>query len=100
MKHQLLKLAALLLIIAELASSCNPPPPEPDSYPIDISFTEYSLLDTHCQWQNLPYDEKVIIINSNEELEKYISCTEDSYPAIDFSKHTLLLISGETTGMI
>jgi hypothetical protein len=62
----------------------------------DIPFTEYSLEGTSCQWENLNYDETVIIINSAEELENYISCTEGSYPEIDFSQYTLLLVSGET----
>ncbi|MCL2246651.1 MAG: hypothetical protein FWC10_10535 [Lentimicrobiaceae bacterium] len=88
----LLKLAVFLLIFSGVASTCNP---EPDKeYPQNISFTEYSLAETSCQWVNLPYDDKVLMINSNEELENYISCAEDSYPKIDFSKHTLLLASG------
>ena len=97
MKRNLLKLTAFLLILTGIASSCNPecPPDCPDEYPQNISFTEYSLNETSCQWQNLPYDEKVMIINSSEELEKYISCTEGSYPAIDFTKHSLLLASGK-----
>jgi hypothetical protein len=69
------------------------------SYPIDIPFTKYSLT-TSCQWVNLNYDEKVTIINSTEELTNYISCMEGSYHAIDFSKYTLLLASGETTNGI
>lgn len=90
MKTQILKIPALLLLFAVgLASSCHK-----EQYPIDISFTEYSLAETTCQWTNLPYDEKVIIINSDDELKKYISYTEDSYPAIDFTKYTLLLASG------
>jgi len=97
MKQKLLKLTAFLLLLTGLASSCNTecPPDCPDEYPKNISFTEYTLLETSCQWQNLPYDEKVIIINSSEELEKYISCTEGGYPAVDFSKHSLLLTSGK-----
>jgi len=63
-------------------------------YPTDIPFEEYSLEGTSCQWINLNYDEKVIVINSIEELENYISCTEGSYPEIDFSQYTLLLASG------
>ncbi|MCL2435784.1 MAG: hypothetical protein FWD09_06575, partial [Lentimicrobiaceae bacterium] len=95
--RKLLKLTAFLLVLTGIASSCNPecPPDCPDEYPKNISFTEYSLLETSCQWQNLPYDEKVMIINSSEELEKYISCTEGDYPAIDFLKHSLLLVSGK-----
>ena len=99
MKKQLLKFLAFLLVLAGIASSCHPECPDcptPNEYPKDIAFTEYLLLDTHCQWANLPYNEKVLIINSTEELEKYISCTEGSYPEVDFSKHSLLLASGKT----
>ncbi|MCL2435070.1 MAG: hypothetical protein FWD09_02880 [Lentimicrobiaceae bacterium] len=102
MNQKLLKLTTILLLLVGIASSCNPdcPPDCPDEYPKNISFTEYSLLETSCQWQNLPYDEKVIIINSSEELEKYISCTEGDYPAIDFSKHSLLLTSGSVNNSV
>jgi len=78
----------------------NAPPDCPDEYPQNISFTEYSLQGTSYQWQNLPYDEKVIIINNSEELAKYISCTESTYPAIDFSKYSLLLTSGKLSSGI
>lgn len=67
--------------------------PEPE-YPIDIPFTVYSLSGTSCQWINLNYDEQVIIINSTEELENYISCHEGTCPAIDFSQSTLLVANG------
>jgi len=90
MKSSILKLTAFLLIVASISVSCQPDEP---NYPIEISLTE---LETQCQWTNLAYDDKVIMINSNEELEKYISCTGNSYPAIDFSKQTLLLVSGKT----
>ncbi len=60
----------------------------------EIPFTEYSLVGTQCIWKNLPYDGTVLVINSSEELEKYIFCTENIYPVIDFSKYTLLLASG------
>jgi len=91
-----LKFTTLLLIIAGIAASCKPEIPEM-VYPIDISYTEYSLLDTDCQWINLPYDEKVIVINSSEELEQYISCTGGSYLPVNFSKHSLFLASGYAT---
>jgi len=99
----LLKLTAFLLILAGVFSACKKPDDtkEPEiNYPIDIPFTEYALDETSCQWKNLPYDEKVIIINSNAALENYLSFTENSYPAIDFSKKSLLLISGKTTAGI
>jgi len=104
MNKFLLKFTAFLLVLAGIVSSCNPECPEcpnhKDEYPKDIAFTEYSLLETSCQWVNLPYDEKVLIINSSEELGKYISCMEGNYPAIDFSRYTLLLVSGNVNNSI
>jgi uncharacterized repeat protein (TIGR02543 family) len=64
-------------------------------YPIEIPFTEYSLAGTSCQWTNLNYDDKLIVIKSKKELESYISCSDGNYPEIDFSKHTLLLANGQ-----
>jgi hypothetical protein len=69
---------------------------EKENEPIEIPFTEYSLGETDCSWQNLNHDNKVIIINSKTELEKYVICTEGTFPEIDFSKHTLLFASGST----
>ena len=60
---------------------------------IDIPFTEYSLESTACQWENFPSD-TMLIINSNAELENYITCTD--YPAIDFNLYSLLLVRGAT----
>jgi len=68
--------------------------------PIDVPYTKYSLDGTSCQWVNLNSDESVIIINSDEELENYIHCTEGTYPEIDFSKHTLLLANGKSNSDI
>ena len=66
------------------------------NYPIEIPFTEYSLEGTSCQWTNLNYDDddKLIVINSDEELKSYIDCSDANYPKIDFSKHILLLAHG------
>ena len=71
-----------------------------DEYPIEIPFEEYSLEGTFCQWKNIGYPHlsgELIIINNNEELENYISCTEGSFPEIDFLKHTLLLANGHSS---
>jgi hypothetical protein len=102
MKSAFLKLTALLLIVAGIFS-CEKPPvddpkpePKPNEYQKDISFTEYSLEGIQCKWKNLNYDDKVIIINSKEELEQYIGCTSGTYNDIDFAKNTLLLASGKT----
>lgn len=65
-------------------------------YPIEIPFTEYSLEETSCQWTNLGYDDKIIVINSDEQLTSYINCSDGNSQEIDFSKYTLLLASGTT----
>ena len=68
----------------------------PEIYPKEITFTEYSLEGTSCDWSMIhwtsdvsPYVGKLIVINNDEELKNYI--TGDDYLAIDFSKYTLLL---------
>jgi len=81
-----------------LISGCKKDKPngikEPE-YPIDIQFTEYTLSNT-CQWTNLAYNNTVIIINNDEELQQYITSIDGIYPEIDFSEHTLLVTSGKT----
>jgi hypothetical protein len=72
-------------------------PPESE-YPIEIPFTEYSLAE-NCQWTNLAYDDKVIVINNDETLKQYVACTGDGYPEIDFSENSLLLANGKTGGI-
>jgi len=62
----------------------------PTRYPISIPLTEYSL-NAPCQWKNINED-SIIVINNSEELENYIVCNGGTYPTIDFSKNTLLLV--------
>jgi len=88
--RNILNLTALLLFLAGSFYSCTKKEKEFDL--MDIAFTEYSLIGTFCQWTNLNYDNNVITINSNNELENHIEGS--SYPAIDFSKNTLLLVHG------
>ena len=91
------KLAALLLIAAGSFYSCQEKEPDENNEPIEIPVTEYSLAGTSCQWANLSYDGTVIIINSNAALESYLTnARSGGYPAIDFSKYSLLLVSGAT----
>jgi len=70
-------------------------------YSTEIPFEEYSLVGTSCRWLfNLINFDKVITINSNQELESFIICTNGSYHEIDFSKHSLLLAQGMSVGRI
>jgi len=94
-KRQTLKIAVVLLLLAGTLASCE----EKEKYPTEISFTEYSLTGTSCQWTNLNYDDRdgnVKVINSNKELENFIACSDGEFPKIDFSTYTLLLVSGTT----
>jgi hypothetical protein len=97
--------SATLLILAVGLFSCE----EKEEYPQEILFTEYSLDTPGCRWVNLPPFDSLglsqggiiisgasIAINSNEELENHIACTNGTFSEIDFSKHTLLLIWGMT----
>jgi hypothetical protein len=86
-----LKAAAMLLILLSATSSCGE-----KEEATEVPFTEYSLAETSCWWSNLDIKE-IIIINSNAELEKYITCTEGTFPEVDFSKNTLLIAHGGAT---
>lgn len=67
----------------------------------NVAFTEYSLSGTSCEWIHLGPLDNVIVINSEEELSRHITCNdEESCPDIDFSKSTLLLIQGACTNGI
>ena len=66
-------------------------------FPTEISFTEISLINTGCSWTiGVPTNE-LFVINTKEDLEKYITCADDNtFPEIDFSNYTLLLTRGFT----
>jgi hypothetical protein len=89
-----------------LATSCvepeepikpKPPIDNPTNYPIDIPFTEY-IFTIFWNWRDINYNNKVLIINNKEELEKYIWRAPSN---IDFSKYTLLVANGSVnSGLI
>jgi len=95
MKPVLLRLTALLLILAGVSSCQKTLEPV---YPIDIPFTDIYLSGTSCTWKNsstYPF-----IINDYEALERVVDCTEGEYLDIDFSTYTLMFVLGFTTTMI
>ena len=102
MKKRVLWLCTLTALMFA-ATGCGNTDTPPEDYPIEISFTEYPVIndplsENPCRW-NLPgyqngFYSALIIINSNEELECYIECTGANYPAVDFSRYTLLLAHG------
>ena len=94
---------AILLLLAGTFFSCNNEKEEFFDEPIDVPFTVFSLTETFCRWVwrggHSPYRE-VIIINSDEELQNFLICREESdFPFIDFSKYTLLLARGVENGI-
>ncbi|MDR2475264.1 MAG: hypothetical protein LBD45_05350 [Bacteroidales bacterium] len=92
----MMKKKHLILFILAGFVACEEKEPLPQ-YPQEVSFTEYLLEGTSCQWKRFPYDigDTVVIINSKEDLEKYFECMDESnYPVIDFSTHTLLFAHG------
>lgn len=79
-------------VVSQLIEKCQ------DFAPNDVTYTEYSLEGTSCEW-NFPYDfdeiVDAVIINSDEELSKYIKSENNaSYPDIDFTKQSLVITYG------
>ena len=87
-------------IISCQKSEITDPASGKGEFPIETTFTNYTLEGTTCQWTNLNYDGTVIIIRTKNEMENHINCTAGTYPEIDFAKKTLLLANGKTCSSI
>ncbi len=67
----------------------------------EVSYTEYSLSGTSCEWNFTKEDSDIIVVNSREELEKYIVCDgECTAPSVYFEKHSLVIAHGGCTNGI
>ena len=79
----------LLMLTGGLASCDKTNPEDPIEYPVDIPLTEYNL----SARSGVSHDSitSLIIINSTEEMQAYGL----NGPVIDFSAHTLLVLSGD-----
>lgn len=62
-------------------------------YPIDVPFTEYLFEDLSCQWKDYGPD-RIVLINSEEELRNHLECRYSPDSGIDFSTQTLVLAYG------
>ncbi len=88
----------ILLLSMTAGVACNRDDgPKEDKEPEEHTYyyEVYPLNGKRYKWENLDYDDKLIVVNSYAELENYIVGTD--YPVIDFSQNTLLLISGGAT---
>lgn len=69
-----------------------------DTMSRQVPYDLFSLEGTGYVWKELPFphDSEVVIIDSFEVLEQYITTTQKSNRSlpVDFSKHTLLLAHG------
>lgn len=69
--------------------------------PVELPYAEYSLSGTSCEWNFTKEDSDIIVVNSREELEKYIVCNgECTAPSVDFEKHSLVIAHGGCTNGI
>ena len=94
MKTKNLITVFLLIFTVSFFACDNNRPEEPEiSFPREISFTEFSLVDTSCQWINFRYGPRVevVIINSSDKLKNYTAYTNDCLPEIDFTKKSLVV---------
>lgn len=63
----------------------------------DVPYMEYTLSGTSCEWSFTQDANDIIIVNSNEELNRYIvSESAESFPSVDFTKYTMIIAHGGT----
>ena len=108
-KKKILLLCAFMVLVATVTSckddSNEPVVCFPTEFTVNAEWRGSASFDYLCTWKYLlladmaDYYEYsgMFIINSEEELENYVSCIDGSYPAvIDFSKYTMLLVNDFT----
>lgn len=97
----LLFAGAMMIVLGAACEKGSDAPKPPLFDTIDVPFTEYSLKGTAHNEQDAIFSDTdelaVLLINSQDELNKYLD--GESYPAIDFSKKTLV-VAYATTGSI
>lgn len=65
--------------------------------PIDVPYMEYTLSGTPCEWSFAVDDNNLIVVNSDEELERYIeSESAANFPFVDFTRYTMIIAQGGT----
>jgi len=94
MKKKTLICVTFLLVFVGMQVSCKE-----RSEAEEIPFTEYSLIETGCNWINFKLD-KVYLINSKQTLLEYIACDSGNIPIIDFDNYSLIFASAYVPGGI
>jgi len=84
--------SAVLLMLVFTVTSCNDDD-RPFEEPKEVSFAMPTFWNIPCFWENLNRD-GITIINSQEQMAKYLECWHDTIPQIDFLRYTLLVASG------
>ena len=76
----------------------DPDDPNDPTWPKEVSFTAFT--PRNICWRTDVRENEIAIINSHEELGRYLVISCPDLPPIDFSKQTLLLASGMVPGYI
>lgn len=101
MKNFICCLLALFAVCAMTSCEKESAPTKIPESPVELPYTEYSLSGTSCEWNFTKEDSDIIVVNSREELEKYIVCNgECTAPSVDFEKHSLVIAHGGCTNGI
>lgn len=101
MKNFICCLMALFAVCAMTSCEKESAPTKIPESPVELPYAEYSLSGTSCEWNFTKEDSDIIVVNSREELEKYIVCdSECTAPSVDFEKHSLVIAHGGCTNGI
>ena len=72
MKNFICCLMALFAVCAMTSCEKESAPTKIPESPVELPYAEYSLSGTSCEWNFTKEDSDIIVVNSREELEKYI----------------------------
>lgn len=91
--HLLVKLSSICLcfMMSFVGFSCE----EDEDYPMQMTFEKYLPNDNKCGVIDIVQNE-VVIVNGEEKLKKHIVCENVELPKINFVKHSLLLVKGQS----
>ena len=85
-----------------LFATCERPEPEPVALITledgPIPFSEVELNPMACGWNNILYDNQIILINDTQTFHSYVDCDCGFYPEINFDSSNVVLWSGWVGG--